>query len=202
MPRSPTSRSQHSLNTMPDDTPHDSNSAFPRYHDDENISSEDDTLMVDADESAPFLRPGSSELGDLSDDELSPQKNWILKHIPPRIRKAGRTAWRWTKGPNPPRIYKIRPFFPVVQEAPIKLLDRYLPKRRHKFLLLLASYFIWLLSFSLVLRKSAFSSDVPGYGSPVRIGCGARYWYESRSSLTGHAHNAQGRQERLRLERR
>ncbi|KAF2094449.1 LCCL domain-containing protein [Rhizodiscina lignyota] len=134
--------------------------------------------MADADESAAFLRPSDDELGESSEDDLSPEqlKHSVLRYIPPRIRKAGKAVARWTKGPNPPRIYKIKPIFPQVQEAPIKLLDRYLPKKRHKFLLLIAFYFLWLLCFSLVLHKSAFSSDVPGYGSPVRLSCGASYW--------------------------
>lgn len=83
---------------------------------------------------------------------------------------------RWVKGPNPPRPYKIEPFFPQIQTAPIRFLDRYFPKRRHRVLLLLVFCFFWLLAFALVLHESAFSSDVPGYGSPTRIGCTARYW--------------------------
>lgn len=175
MPTSPTSQSQHTLDTMPDDSREPT--MFPRYHDDEDISGEDDTVLADTDESGIFLRPSDDELEE--DDDISPDrlKNSIFKHVPPRLRRAGIKVWKWTKGPNPPRIYKIRTIFPQVQEAPIKLLDRYLPKKRHKFCLLLAFYFMWLFCFSLVLYKSSFSSDVPGYGSPVRIGCGARYWY-------------------------
>lgn len=34
----------------------------------------------------------------------------------------------------------------------------------------------WILAFGLVLHKSAFSSDIPGHGSPVRIRCTDRFW--------------------------
>jgi hypothetical protein len=173
-PTSP-SRSQHSLNTMPEER-QTSPVAFPRYHDDENASSEEDTVA--ADEGAAFLRPTDDELSSDDASDIPPDR---LKHhwarfIHPRIRKAAIWVARWTKGPNPPRIYKITPVFPVIQEAPIKLLDRYLPKRKHKIILLLAFYFVWFLTFALVLKQSAFSADVPGWGSPVRLGCGSTYW--------------------------
>lgn len=176
---SPTSppRSQHSLSSMAGEDRHGPSTTFPRYHDDENASSEEDTVA--ADEGAAFLRPSDDEIDSSSiASDIPPDR---LKHhwarlVHPRIRKAAIWIARWTKGPNPPRIYKIRPIFPVVQEAPIRLLDRYLPKRRQRLSLLLAFYFIWFLTFSLVLKKSAFSADVPGWGSPVRLGCGSTYW--------------------------
>ncbi|MBE7180285.1 MAG: hypothetical protein INR71_03590, partial [Terriglobus roseus] len=108
--------------------------AFPRYRDDEDAdSSEGDT--VTADETGPFLRPGDDELagsdaGDYDDDVGRFKHHRILRHVPPRALRAARAVARWTKGPSPPRIYRIDPFLPAVQEAPLRLLDRYAPKRR------------------------------------------------------------------------
>lgn len=179
MPSSPTSRSHHSLDTMPGDAGEQASSTtFPRYHDDETASSEEDTIA--ADEAALFLRPGDEEIDSSSDvgSDIPPDRlkhSW-LRHIHPRIRKSAIWVARWTKGPDPPRIYKIRPVFSIVQEAPVKLLDRYLPRRKHKIILLIAFYFVWFLTFSLVLKRSAFSADVPGYGAPVRLSCASSYW--------------------------
>jgi hypothetical protein len=39
-------------------------------------------------------------------------------------------------------------------------------------------YLSWLLAFSLVLWKSSFAASIPGYGTPIRLGCSARYWSE------------------------
>ena len=68
-----------------------------------------------------------------------------------------------------------------MQTAPIRLLDTLCPKPIHKFWLLIAFYIAWLLVFSLMLWKSAFAADVPGFGAPVNIGCGARFWSAPRS---------------------
>lgn len=56
------------------------------------------------------------------------------------------------------------------------MLDRYFPKRKHKILLLAVFYMCWILTFGLVLHRSAFAADIPGYGSPVRITCTDRFW--------------------------
>lgn len=98
------------------------------------------------------------------------------KYIPPRIQRAWKATATWVKGPQPPRPWKIRPFFPRVQAAPVQFLNNYFPKRKHKVVLLIFFYFCWLLSFGLVLHRSAFAADIPGYGSPVRVRCNDRFW--------------------------
>jgi len=147
-----------------------------RYHDDP--IDDDDTL--DADESNTFtIRPGDDEAG--SDEEYlnGQKKSSISKYIPNSVRRWSKAIANWTKGPDPPRTYHIGPgIFPEFQEMPLHLVERHLPKRKHRIAALLALYFAWLLCFVLVLSKSAFASDIPGYGSPVRVSCGARYWYE------------------------
>ncbi|KAK5166505.1 uncharacterized protein LTR77_008048 [Saxophila tyrrhenica] len=105
-------------------------------------------------------------------------KEHISGRIPPRLKRAWAATVKWAKGPDPPRIYSIEPIFPKIQHAPLALLDRYAPKKIHKFGLLLAVYFSWLLAFSLVLWRSSFAASIPGYGTPVRLGCYARYWNE------------------------
>jgi len=141
-----------------------------RYHDDAASTTSEDTVTPA--QSPTNAGPPSDEDGLLT----SSRKPRIAQFVPVPVRRVWKAVVRWVKGPRPPRPYRIEPFFPQIQTAPIRLLDRYVPKRRHRILLLVVFYFFWLLSFASVLHKSAFASDVPGYGSPTRIGCGSRYW--------------------------
>lgn len=144
-----------------------------QYRDD---SDDDATIGADA----PLNGPGrpSSEFDGLrlGGQAQSSWRDRISERIPPRLESAWAATVTWVEGPNPPRIYTITPFFPKVQHTPIALLDRYAPKKLHRFWLLLLLYACWLLAFSLVLHASSFSASIPGHGSPVRLSCGARYW--------------------------
>lgn len=114
---------------------------------------------------------------DASDAEYYAQEPYYAnKYIPLRVQRAWRKTVVWVKGPQPPRPWKIHPFFPWLQMAPIRLLNNYFPKRRHKVLLLGFFYLCWLVSFGLVLHRSAFAADIPGYGSPVRYRCTDTFW--------------------------
>ena len=140
------------------------------YRDDDNASaSSRDSAVSDA---IP------TNASDASDEEYysAQEPYYANKYIPPRLQRAWGATVVWVKGPQPPRPWKIRPFFPRVQTAPIQFLHNYFPQRRHKVALLIFFYFCWLLSFGLVLHRSAFAADIPGYGSPVRIRCTDRFW--------------------------
>ena len=106
--------------------------------------------------------------------ESSKSFNW--RWVPLPIRELTRFAISWSKGPHPPQIQKITPFFPFIQEAPLKLVDRFLPKRKHKAALLAFFYLGWVLTFSLIIRHSASSGSIEGYGKPQPLWCGANYW--------------------------
>ncbi|KAF2023059.1 hypothetical protein EK21DRAFT_119127 [Setomelanomma holmii] len=136
------------------------------YRDDENAS------MHDA-ESAILISPS-----DASDQEYYPAQEpyYARKYIPTRLQRAWDEVVIWVKGPQPPRPWRIHPFFPKIQTAPIRFIHNYFPKRKHEILLLIFFYGCWLLSFGLVLHRSAFAADIPGYGSPVRIRCTDRFW--------------------------
>ena len=103
-------------------------------------------------------------------------KSFRWKWVPLPIRNAGRSVASWSKGPDPPQIQKITPIFPSIQEAPIRLVDRYLPNRKQKAALLAFFFFTWILTFSLILHHSATSGNIEGYGTPQNIWCGASYW--------------------------
>ncbi|RYN27322.1 hypothetical protein AA0113_g7614 [Alternaria arborescens] len=119
--------------------------------------------------------PANSETS--GEEYYSPQEPYYAnKYIPPRLQRIWNNVVVWVKGPQPPRPWKIHPFFSKIQTAPIQLLNNYFPERRQKIALLVFFYFCWLLTFGLVLHRSAFAADIPGYGSPVRIRCTDRFW--------------------------
>ena len=144
-----------------------------RYHDEPD---EDDDATIGPD--APLRgsnRPSAEFDGLLR--QLNPSwQDRIAERIPSRLKTAWRATVKWVKGPHPPRIYSITPLFPKIQLAPIALLDRYAPKKTHKFWALILLYACWLFAFSLVLWKSSFSEQIPGFGTPLRLGCQSRYW--------------------------
>jgi len=104
-------------------------------------------------------------------------KAFKWKWVPLPLRKAGRATAEWVKGPKPPRVLRITPLFPAFQEAPIKLMDKYIPKKRHRMTLLIGTYFCWALIWSLMLRHAKSAGNIQGYGTPVSIWCGASFWY-------------------------
>lgn len=101
-------------------------------------------------------------------------KRW--KSVPSRLRRLGTAISKWSRGPKPPRTQRIRPWFSSIQEAPLWLLDTYVPKKRDRVILLLVFYSCWITCFSLTLRASTFASEIEGLGVPVQISCTASYW--------------------------
>ena len=82
----------------------------------------------------------------------------------------------WTKGPSPPRPYKIEPWLPKAQHAPLRLLDIAFPHQKQRILCLVACYLLWIGAFAAVLRQSIISTRVPGYDVPVKLSCITRLW--------------------------
>lgn len=126
------------------------------------------------------MQSGSSDTGD-SQPPLpvwlrESSKSFTWRWVPVRVRQVARAVVAWSKGPDPPQIQKITPFFPWIQEAPARFIENHLPKRRHKAALLAFFYFCWLLTFNLVLNHSAQAGNIEGYGKPQPIWCGASFW--------------------------
>ena len=97
--------------------------------------------------------------------------------VPLPLRKTGRVTAEWIKGPMPPQELRIKPMYPQIQEAPIRLMDKYLPKQRHRISLLVAFYAVWFLIWSLMLKHNSTSGYIEGYGKPTNIWCGASFWF-------------------------
>ncbi|EOD46866.1 LCCL domain-containing protein [Neofusicoccum parvum] len=148
----------------------DEDNLLPEYRDDATSTVDSDATATNNHTPAAYGYDGSDELDELLAPPDAP------KYVPKSLQRVVNSVATWVKGPQPPRPYKITPFFPQIQEAPPRLLDKYLPKRKQKAWLLVAFYALWLLCFSLVLRKSAFSTEIGDYGSPVRLTCLSRFW--------------------------
>ena len=123
-------------------------------------------------------------MDELPDDSSPPTPRFMqdqgsyryMKWVPVPVRKLSKAVVKWAKGPDIPEVHAIKPLFPVIQEAPIRLLDKHVPKRRHRILLLIALYLLWALTFALVMHEGSAATEIEGWGKPGNIGCGNTYW--------------------------
>ncbi|KAF8454214.1 hypothetical protein BGX38DRAFT_1115959, partial [Terfezia claveryi] len=102
--------------------------------------------------------------------------------ILPAAAAAAAATWRFLKGPSPPIKTYIQPLFPHYQSAPSRLLSRLLPKSRHRRLLQLAFWALWLTIFCIITHWSRFRTSVGGVhatsdGGGVRqLTCSSTLW--------------------------
>lgn len=96
--------------------------------------------------------------------------------VPLPLRKAGRAVARWVKGPVPPRPLLLTPLFPHLQELPVRYLERFFPKRKHRISLLLLLYLAWFVPWLSVQVHSRSAGYIEGYGRPQTLSCGTTYW--------------------------
>jgi hypothetical protein len=134
-------------------------------------------------ESTPLIQRQHPGMDDEDDSAISPLATTQTRrrNLFRPVKRVYRVVINWTAGPDPPRIYHINPIFPRIQHAPIQLVRRFAPKKRQKFILLVAFYFLWLLAFATLLHKSQFQSEIPGYGAPALIGCLGTFWYAPKT---------------------
>ncbi|KAJ5867536.1 hypothetical protein N7534_002089 [Penicillium rubens] len=85
----------------------------------------------------------------------------------------------WLRGPTPPHVYHINPWFPRLQTAPARLIDQKFPHRSSKIALLFGGLFFWIVVFFASLKASVAGQEVPGYGQPVKLSCHHRLWSNS-----------------------
>lgn len=118
--------------------------------------------MADSDDTAVTSDPGP----------VPKRKHWV----PHAVRRLWKSAADWARGPATPESYTITPLYPRAQELPLALLERRLPRRRHRLALLGVFLAAWVVAFALVKRREVYSSEIEGWGDPQTIGCGATYW--------------------------
>ncbi|EQL00047.1 hypothetical protein G6O67_003822 [Ophiocordyceps sinensis] len=125
----------------------------------------DGTLRVEQDGDAPTPRFVQDE---------NAWKRW--RWIPYPARRLIRAVAKWSAGPPDPRPYRIEPFFPAVQHYPLRLVERFLPRRSQRFWLLWLYFSAWLITFVLVKRRGTVATEIANWGQPQTIGCGSSYW--------------------------
>ena len=152
------------------------------YHDDEESGIPEPSL---AESSDLHVRSRASSQGEAPQDFpvwMRESSSWWRK-LPLPIRRVTRAIPRtfafldhWSRGPKEAQRQEITPLFPLVQEAPLWLVEKFLPKRIHKIFGLLFLYFAWAITFVVIIQHSATSGDIEGYGTPNSIWCGENFW--------------------------
>lgn len=85
--------------------------------------------------------------------------------------------YTWLRGPVPPHVYHIRPWFPRWQAAPARLVERWAPRKGVKISLLVGGLIFWIAVFFASLQASVAGQEISGYGKPVKLSCHHRLWY-------------------------
>lgn len=146
-----------------------------------------DKARLSTDVQTASTQEGPTDDANTTSDGLSrhPLLEKMKGHVPPTVRRKSNTVWRFLKGPEPPRIWKIRPLLPGVQQLPLRLVDKLCPRRWQRILALGVFYVCWVATFAAVLRKSSATEDVNGYGQPLLTGCGSTFWYDAHADALG-----------------
>ncbi|KAE8147038.1 LCCL domain-containing protein [Aspergillus avenaceus] len=107
--------------------------------------------------------------------------------VPLPIRKAARATANWVQGPDPPHDLLLKPLFPRLQELPVRYLERFFPKRKHKIALLSLLYFLWFLPWTTILLHSRSAGYIEGFGRPQTLSCSTSLWeYGNECGLNGN----------------
>lgn len=138
---------------------------------------------VESHPDAPIEGP-PSRLQELQEGHPSPLPRFLeeanlgkhLRWVPYPVRKLGRSAAHWAKGPPAPVVFRIKPIFPTIQHFPINLLDKYFPRRTQRSVIFVGFVFLWLLTFTVVKRQESSLTELKPWGKPQEIGCGNYFW--------------------------
>jgi hypothetical protein len=94
--------------------------------------------------------------------------------LPAPIARCSRAVVNWTRGPEPPRFYRIAPLFERIQTFPARWLARLPP-----WLLIcmyIAVFVVWAVLFAVILTNYSLPSNIGGFGAPVTLSCVTNLW--------------------------
>ncbi|KAK3190580.1 hypothetical protein K4F52_003271 [Lecanicillium sp. MT-2017a] len=111
-------------------------------------------------------------------DQRRTNNKWP-KWVPYPIQRTGRAIAKWTHGPPNAAPYRIKPWLPKIQEYPLRLMDRFFPRRRQRQWLLFLLLSLWVVTFALVKWRGTRSTDIKEFGQPTSLTCGAQFWTRS-----------------------
>jgi hypothetical protein len=86
-----------------------------------------------------------------------------------------RSFWQRLHGPEPLQLQTIRPWFPSIQQAPVRFLEKKLPRRKHRIIVLEVVLGLWLVVFLFSLRSQLPIDDGVG-GKVVNLDCVDTFW--------------------------
>ncbi|KAJ4301204.1 hypothetical protein N0V90_003295 [Kalmusia sp. IMI 367209] len=109
----------------------------------------------------------------------SPRWQRLESKIPSPIALRVRKVIQWTRGPQPPKVNRIKPFFERIQTFHIRLFAR-LP-RFARVCVFICAFMLWLVLFGVILSKYSLPKDIGGFGAPVRLSCVNRLWPNAQS---------------------
>ncbi|KAK4228279.1 hypothetical protein QBC38DRAFT_475754 [Podospora fimiseda] len=147
------------------------------------VENSDASATVHADHPDAPIRD-APRIADLEEDNSPPTPRFIqdegswkrFKWVPYPVRRWIKVSVKWSQGSPVPRRYRIQPILPAVQQYPAVFIERRVPKKLHRALIVLGYYIVWIATFAMVMRNGQNSSEVPGWGNLVKIGCGSTYW--------------------------
>ncbi|AEO62527.1 uncharacterized protein THITE_2106787 [Thermothielavioides terrestris NRRL 8126] len=147
-------------------------------------ATDSDATVVGTDHPDAPIRDAPPLVEDLEEENRPPTPRFIqdegawkrFKWVPYPVRRVIRSTVKWARGPPTPVRYRIEPLFPLVQHAPIVLLDKYLPRKLHRAFAVIAYFAVWLVTFALLMRDGQNAAEIPAWGTPTLIGCGSTYW--------------------------
>ena len=149
----------------------------------QNLKDDDQTSAVEIDDASQhLLGEGSSATRDearraptLPSPPATISIAWLL---PRSLQQKLAPLGRWISGPPNVRLFRITPLFaPFQQVPPGRMSTRRL---RVKFGLLFAYYVFLAGLFTFYLSQSAYSCEIPGFGTPKRLSCISRLWPDSK----------------------
>ncbi|CAI7606107.1 unnamed protein product [Penicillium pancosmium] len=117
-----------------------------------------------------------STLSDLDYQHQDLPKSRVTARDPPFDCSSSWLFYQWLRGPVPPKVYHIEPWFPQWQAAPARLVDRWVKRPTAKIALLVSVLIIWIAVFFSLVKSSISDQEILGYGQPVKLSCHARLW--------------------------
>jgi hypothetical protein len=96
--------------------------------------------------------------------------------LPAPVVRYTRKTSGWLKGPEPPRPYRVTPFFERIQTFPVQTLAR-LPQWA-RACIYLVGFVLWAVLFGIILSDYSLPTNFAGFGAPVPLSCVTNLWYE------------------------
>ncbi|KAF1945497.1 hypothetical protein EJ02DRAFT_509466 [Clathrospora elynae] len=142
-------------------------------HNHDRIVSRSSTLSQEGTRSKTVTRRRSLDI-----EEVEPRhRSWhrrVAQCTPAPVARWSRKGVSWIRGPEPPSVHRITPFFERWQTLPVRLLAR-LPQWLRICIFGIACI-LWVVVFAVILSDYSLPSNIGGFGAPVKLSCVNNLW--------------------------